>query len=592
MLLRSVAKNELPPHGDPTRDGVLAEFWKKEPILAGAVYSMSAKMTALSWTVMGKKSLAKYYANLYSRAANMEGYDWGGFISSSAQDFYTTDRGVFWETPRYGPRISGRLADIGHIDALQCAPTGNSKKPLFYLSEVTGQDRFFRPGEFIRFASLPSPREAHLGIGFCASSRAFRAAKLLMGLHNYDEEKLSNLPPEGVAAVSGLTMDEFQDAIAMWKSQRESTNSLTFPQVMWLIGSQPNSTVSIDFTGFSSMPESFDRSTVIDQYVNTLALVFGVDAREFWPVASSSMGSAAESEIQHMKAKGKGPGEFVSIVERKLNGELPEDVEFAFDTQDIAEDKLAAEIAKIWIEAFLPLVTGGAAGGPKMGAPKTGVPFQPAGELPEEQMAEQMKQEVLIDQPPGQFSPQPGQQPGQPGQPPQPGQPLPQQEEKDPYEGGIITVDEFLRLLADRGVLPNYLVKDKRVVVSDSGIAEKHFSNDENVRIRWKEGVLTQERLPPYTVISEQPTAQPIQVNIPNDNHYDTLTWLKQTAEDILEDNRGIRGKPVPAKEALRGNKVTRAAVESELERWRKHPILSKYVPEIDEQGKILENVS
>ncbi|KKM70160.1 hypothetical protein LCGC14_1443530 [marine sediment metagenome] len=573
MLVRSIGKDDLPPHGDPSRDHILAEFWKKEPILAGAVYSMSAKMTALPWTVVGPKVEAKYYAELLTRASSMEGYDWGGFISASAQDFYTTDRGVKWETPKIGSRLIGKLADLGHIDTLQCAPTGNTKKPMFYLSEVTGQQRYFRPGEFIQFSSLPSARERHLGQGFCASSRAWRAAKLLLGLHDYDEQKLNNLPPEGIASVSGLTMDEFQDAIALWKASREQHQSFTFPQVLWLIGSNPAAQVKTEITGFSQLPESFDRDTVIEQYVNTLALVFGVDAREFWPISTSSMGTAAESEIQHLKAKGKGPGEFVSIVERKLNGEFPEGTEFGFDTQDINEDKQAAEIAKLWIEALLPLVTGGAPGGPKMETNPSPSPASGNGKT----------ESVSAQESP------------------------PVSSATGPVEGSgekIITTQEFLRLLADRGVIPNYLVSDERVVVTDSGISEKEYY-EEIYKWRYKEGVLTPERLPTYTIMPYQIDKNGVLTGdidrtianamydskTPENGKYpsktddldDVLIRMKQTGDDILEGNRNIRGKPIPGKEALRGSKITQAALKAELDRWRNHPLLAKYVPTVEE---------
>lgn len=559
LLTSAVRKNDLPPHGDPTRDLVLAEFWKDEPLLAGAVYSMSAKMTSLSWTVVGKSDEAKHFANIFASGWSMDGQDWGSFISPSTQDFYTTDRGVFWETPRVGHRVYGRLDSIGHIDALQCAMTGNSKKPVFYLSDVTGQDRFFRPGEFIHFASLTSAREGQYGMGFCASSRAWKAAKLLLGLHQYDEEKLANLPPEGVAAVSGLTMDEFQDALAIWKAAREKNNSLTFPQVLWLIASQPGASVNVDFVGFSQMPESFNREIVVQQYINTLALDFGVDAREFWPISSGTLGTASESEVQHMKAKGKGPGEFVSIVERKLNAEMPEGVDFSFDTQDIAEDQQAAETAKTWIEALLPLVTGGSPGGPKMGETEkpTGGNGEPA-----------LDAAGPVSEPGGQES--------------------------------IISKQEFLRLLADRGVLPNYIVGDSRVVVTDSGIMEKEYS--EYVMFRYKAGVLTAERLPSYTVRDVPKVQKPIELpppskngnltsNFTTDELSETFSWIKEIADDLLEGRRSIRGKPISEREALRGDRATKAAIKAELERWRKHPILRDYAPTVDEEQEVIESV-
>ena len=422
----TTSNDGIPEYGDSSRDEYLNNFWRQEPILAGAVYSMAAKMTALRWSVTGRKNLATHAAKLLARAMySINGNDWGGFIASTAQDFYTTDRGVFWETPKAGSKLLGKLQELAHIDSLNCTLTGNSKYPMIYQSQVTGQQLKFRPGEFIHFTSMPSPREKDLGIGFCAVSRAYKAAKLLIGLHDYDAEKLANLPPEGIAAITGLTKDEFRDAIDLWNAKRESKNSLTYPQVLWLIGSQPNSQVSVQFAGFSQIPESFDRNDVITQYVNTLALAFGVDAREFWPVSTSSLGTAAESEIQHMKAKGKGPGEFISIVERRINGELPEGVNFGFDTQDIEEDASAAAVAKAWIDAYMPLTKAGGA---------------------------------LED---------------------------------------IISKEDFMRLLADKAVLPDYMVHDDRIAVDDDDVHIKSYHASEVGKYVWNNGILKEVAMHP-----------------------------------------------------------------------------------------------
>lgn len=534
-ILRNVFRQseKIPEYGNPERDFHLDALWKQEPILAGAVYSMVAKMTALKWSVTGRRNTALQAAKLFSRAAFIGGYDWGGFISSSANDFYTINRGVFWETPRDGDAQTGKLADIGHIDALACELTGNTKFPMIYSSEVTGQQLRFKEGEYIHFSSLPSPREINLGYGFCAVDRAFRAMKLLMGLHDYDDEKLNNLPPEGVAAVTGLTIDEFYDALRLWKAGRERDKSLTFPQVLWLIGSQPNSQVQVNFTGFSQIPESFDRQTVVTQYISTLSLDFGVDAREFWPISSGSLGTASESEIQHLKAKGKGPGEFISTIERHLNGELPDGVDFAFDTQDIEEDANAAAVAKAWIDAFLPLTTAGGA-------------------------AEE-----------------------------------------------VMKKDEFLRLLADKGVIPDYLVNDDRIVVEDSDIHNKEFKSDghslDYTTFYWEKGILKEKRIPPIIIYSGGNNVQVPIADVPGmssdngnghvniDSVADALALLKQAESDAFEPRRNIRGNPIPEDETVRGYRITRNTVRDELQRWREHPVLSEYALSADEEESIPE---
>ena len=534
-------KSKVPPYGDPRRDDYLDNLWRQEPILAGAIYSMTAKMTALKWQVTGPRLQARAAATLFANAEHIDGHDWGGFIGSVAQDFYIPDRGPFIETARgktgYGGtvnRLVGNLAAIGHIDSLCCWLTGNRDAPMVYYSSQSGQNIRFKPGEFIHFTSLPSPREFYLGMGFSAVSRALRAAILLMGLHDYDSEKLNNLPPEGVASVTGLTMDEFMDALKMWKTSREQDKSYTFPQVLWLIGSQPNTEVKVAMEGFSSLPESFDRESVVNHYVATLALCFGVDAREFWPVSSGSLGTAAESEIQHLKAKGKGPGEFISITERHFNSELPEDVTFAFDTQDIEEDQMAAQVCKAWVDALFPLYNG--IPNPKLSPPQpfggSGLPTTPGNKAGQQAGEPAGLRPPVVQTKPAMMR----------------GKQLPSEAEKQTEQ--VIDKDQFIRLLIDHGALPEWLANDKRTMIADTDARiSKEGDPNEYTKIVWKAGVLTEERLPAIVLNSmRQPIAEA---------SYRDLPYAEEKEEPIMTTGNPIR---------------------DELERWIKHPILKEYI--------------
>lgn len=484
--------SEIPRRGTYAYQLWLDSIWKEEPILAGAVYSMEAKMQAMTWTVEGGRNNAGAASRMLARAQYMNGNDWSGFIGSSAVDFYTQDGGVWWQAVREDGQWS-RMVDLAHIDTLCCIPTGSTAVPMLYRSALTDEVRWFKAGEFIHFVSLPMPREKDLGVGFCAVSRAARAAKLLMALHDYDAEKLSNLPPEGVAAVTGLTMQEFMDALRLWKAERERNNSLTFPQVLWLIGNNPGAKVSVDIQAFSTIPESFDRKTVVDQYVNTLALCFGVDAREFWAISTAALGSAAETEVQHMKARGKGGGEFISLVERSLNAEMPPDATFAFDTQDIEEDMVAANIAKTWIDAYISLL------------------------YPPTRM-----------------------------------------------EGAEPAIDArtFKRLLAEKGVLPEWAVGDQMVSI-DSDAVHKDMVEDW-VRFIWQDGGrLIERKLIDATQHRRLPEPS-----------------MKQLPEETSAAAPNIRGTPIADDEVERGTRLTSTAVKNEMAIWGSIPELAEYVPD------------
>jgi hypothetical protein len=572
--------DNIPAYGTQALDYYTADLWRDEPILAGAIYSMTAKMSALTWKISGKRNMAMYFAKIFANALYASGKGWGGFSDSTCVDYYTTNRGVFWETPRVGGK-NGKLAGLGHVDALCCNMTGNMREPVEYWSYETGQTLRMKPEEIIHFASLISPREQHLGIGFCAVARALKAAKLLMGLHNYDTEKLNNLPPEGIASVTGLTMDEFKDALALWQVKRKQDNSLTFPQVLWLIGSQPQTEVKVNLQGFSQLPESFERQPVVTQYVNTLALCFGVDAREFWAISSGALGTASESEIQHLKAKGKGSGELITAMERQLNSELPDGVDFGYDTRDIEEDMTAAATAKAWIDAFLPLLT-------------TEI------QTPEEKKAEAESKVNPFGQngqsgptgasgprlPFGQVQKEGGKTSGgsNAGFPKNPEQNLMQSinQPKLPFGGapggtpgagkklsgnGLISKQEFLRLLADKGVIPDYLVKDQGVVVEDADIhlKEEGYSDDATSYV-WKNGILKEQRLAPIVIIS---------------NKVDVITdmpepVMKTRTIDVLPE-RDIHGEPIKDDEVVRGARITKTTVEDELALWRDIPELQPH---------------
>lgn len=574
-------KNE-PAYLDPARDEFLSEIWRLEPILAGAVYSMCAKMVSLKWHITGKRRNAVAYAKVLAGAAHMGGYDWGGFIAGTAEYFYTVNRGVFWELAKPGDPLFSRMTDIGLIDSLQCTLTGNTLKPVEYIGYHTGQHLFFQPGEFIHFTSMLSPRERDLANGFCAVDRAYRAAKLLMGLHNYDDEKLDNLPPEGIAAISGLTIEEFMDALKLWRAKREVDQSLTFPQVLWLLGSDPSARINVDFQGFSQMPESFERRIVIEQYVNTLALAMGVDAREFWTYTGGGIGggTAGESEIQHLKAKGKGPGEFISTTERHINGELPEDTDFAFDTQDIEEDAAAAAVAKAWIDAFFPLYN------------------LPAGkEVPNEAA----NSANMVNKAKG--NPNPDKPNGAPSLPKpmlpavDTGNPLSSQSggQKQQAEQ-VIDKKDLLRLLADKGVIPDWMVSDDRTMVEDTDIHNQSFKSegngDDDACIEWHKGVLKEIRVRGSIVINspkKDDHDHPIEaVSLPNlsqNSFEESFDFLKQKRTDILDAHKNIHGEPIPEHEAVRGSRPNRQTIHDELELWRKHPILSQYAMTPEEEA-------
>jgi len=349
------AGSEIPPYGDVARDEYLADLWRREPILAGAVASMAQKVAGLSWTITGGRNRVARYSRLLADV--QDGLGWTQFVETLCQDYLVRDNGAFVELGRESR--GGAVADLFAMDSSRVRATGRRAYPYVYMPDVGGGGQVLLPkGDVVRLVSMPSPEERRLGLGFSAVSRAVRAARLLVSLHDYDWEKLSNLPPQGIASITGLTEQQVRGAMTRYDEGRKQRGQQTFPGVLWLASALPGGPgVQVAMTPFSELPDSFDRETVVNMYVYTLALAFGVDAREFWP-ATVTGATKADALVQATKAKGKGPAEIIQTLERFINFHvLPEGLRFEFDFQDDEEDERRANIHSLHVQNAVRLFT-------------------------------------------------------------------------------------------------------------------------------------------------------------------------------------------------------------------------------------------
>lgn len=79
----------------------------------------------------------------------------------------------------------------------------------------------------------------------------------------------------------------------------------------------------------------------------TIALAFGIDARELFPALTAGA-TRADALLQHLKQRGKGPGQVLQLTERQMNFKVvPPHLQFVTDFQDDAQDRQEAEIRKV-----------------------------------------------------------------------------------------------------------------------------------------------------------------------------------------------------------------------------------------------------
>ncbi len=332
----------------PSRDISLREFWMLpgNDILQGAISSMVKWGTTLPWLLEGpKRSIPKFQSML---SESEFGQGWSTLITKTLIDYYTQDKGATWELIGEGDPsgpLEGPVMGIAHLDSQYVQPTGDVVYPIVFLNSKDASQHKIHATRVVRFVDMVSPNEMMNGVGYCAVSRVIASSQVLLKLAQFKNEKLSDMPQAGLLLLNNIMPSQWEDATSDHERGRRKLGHEIWSNIMTLFSIDPAQPATANFVDFASIPEGFDELQSTNIYVNIVALAFGVDPREFWPMSGGSLGSASETTIMSQKAKGKGKGDIISMFERSINWNiLPENIHFTFDNQDDEEDERKARI--------------------------------------------------------------------------------------------------------------------------------------------------------------------------------------------------------------------------------------------------------
>lgn len=349
------------------RDVDLRNFWKRSDHLSGAVYTMTSKISSIPFKVVPRDIGNK---ENYNKAIRMTeelesvpefGGGWQGFITKFIEDYLTQDNGAFAEVIGAGrpdgPLI-GRPVSIAHLDSSRCQRTGNAEYPVLYRSAQGKLHKlhFTR----VMFASqMTSPIEDMFGVGFCAVSRCVGVAQTLMDIIQFKQEKLGSRPHRAILIPQGgMDPADIASAFELAESAMDSQGLSRYSKVV-LAGSSSMPEADLKMVELSQLPEGFDEQTSITLGMATIALAFGVDARELFP-AMTAGATRADALLQHLKQRGKGPGQILAMLEQIFAYKyLPKDMRLIFDFQDDAQDRQEAEISEIRANKRVQDITSG-----------------------------------------------------------------------------------------------------------------------------------------------------------------------------------------------------------------------------------------
>lgn len=341
------------------RDTELRSFWKKTDQLSGAMYTFSSKIKTIPFSVIPRDTTIKSHQRMADEWTDKLTYDiefnqgYGVFVSKFIEDLVGTDNGAFMEIIGEGDpldAIEGQALGIANLDSTRCLRTGDPEYPVVYQSPNGGRYKlhYTRVG----FASqMPSADESMHGVGFCAISRAISTAQNLWDIAQYHAEKLGSQQKRAILLAKGGL-----DPIVVGKSLESATSMALnkgFARYMpvAIIGDRTIPAADLALIDLVSLPDGFDFRTSTEIGMAMIALAFGMDISELYP--GQGGGTRAEALIQHLKQRGKGPGETLQTLENIFNSKvLPNVLEIKFDFQDDAEDRQAAEIHQVRANSY------------------------------------------------------------------------------------------------------------------------------------------------------------------------------------------------------------------------------------------------
>jgi hypothetical protein len=345
----------IPPWWSDARDAGLRKFVRDSDALSGAMFAIQTKLTTIplrivprDMSIKSHQAIAEFYQELIMSGANFGG-GWIQFYSQWLEDYYGQDNGAFAEIIGDGPKdeeIQGPVISIAHLDSARCTRTGNAIYPVLYRDR-NGKIYKLHYTRVMFESQQPSPASEMNKVGYCAVSRCINAAQNLIDLAIYKQEKMGSRPMRSLLVTKGgIDPEDVVSAMTVANGAMNLQGLSRFAKSV-VIGNRSIPDADLKLIDLASVYDGFDEETATVLGMALIALGFGTDARELFPVNVTGS-TKADAIISHMKERGKAPGHTLQLTEQLLNKYvLPSILRASFDYQDDAEDRQVADIEAV-----------------------------------------------------------------------------------------------------------------------------------------------------------------------------------------------------------------------------------------------------
>lgn len=338
----SFVKFNTPPYKQ--RDRQLKEFAPSEPLFASALGIVCSRNASQDWALTGSKNLVQRTQEMLMEADLGNG--WESLMVKLSIDFYTQDQGAFLEIIRMQANSdTSPVIGVSTLESARMFPTGERETPWMYL-DTKGAYHKLPWYNVIHFRETPWPTIYPIQI--CALSRILMMCQTLKNVTIYNEEKTGGRFVRAIHLLKGITHNEVDDAIHRAMTDGDNQQLMRYLQPVYVNSIDPSADVGHDTIELASVPDHFEMDTSLKWYIALLAMGFQTDYQEFAPLPGGNLGTSHQSEVLHLKTRGKGPAYFRKLITRAMNFRkiMPPGVIFGFDEQDIQEETQRAELRK------------------------------------------------------------------------------------------------------------------------------------------------------------------------------------------------------------------------------------------------------
>lgn len=326
------------------RDKQLRNYITQENLFASALGIVASRNASFSWKLNGPpRTLNRMQTILESANA---GKGWENLILKTSIDLYTQDAGAFWEIIREKNEENAPIIGINHLDAARCYHTGVPEAPVIYLDRK-GKFHLLYHWNVITFAEMPAPIENFDGLQYCALTRLLLSFQTRKSVAIRDYERTNGRHAKSVHLVHGITTRQLQDAINTANATADASGLMRYMDPI-LVGSiDPKAAVGHDTIELTAAPEDYKSDEFFKQYIASMAMAFLSDYQEFSPLPGGNLGTSTQSEILHLKNRGKGIGLFRKLITHNINWRImPQNCTFGFSDPDFEAEQAEAEVKK------------------------------------------------------------------------------------------------------------------------------------------------------------------------------------------------------------------------------------------------------